>query len=245
MNGLTVSCLLCKREVSSKNFNRHLKTHLDISNKISTECQFCGSLKKNKNSLINHERLCKLNPHSQESPFVKYNKERECIWNKGLTKNTDERILNQAKTFKLRLENGEITPSCAGKKLSPEHKDKISKGRIKYLEENPDKVPYLINHSSKQSWPEKFFQKLLEDNEIAGWIYNYQCGIYSYDFAFPELKIDIEIDGATHQSEKVKAIDKRRDEYSKERGWKVLRIDAKELYQEDKEHIVKLVKSFL
>lgn len=54
-------------------------------------CKFCGKVCKNANSLRNHERLCKENPKRQESSWTKFNKEHE-PWNKGLTKETDERI---------------------------------------------------------------------------------------------------------------------------------------------------------
>ena len=36
------------------------------------------------------------------------------------------------------------------RKHTEESKKKISRSRIKYLKENPDKVPYLLNHSSKK-----------------------------------------------------------------------------------------------
>jgi len=57
----------------------------------------------------------------------------------------------------------------------------------------------------------------------------YQHSIYSYDFAFIDLKIDVEIDGGTHTSEKVKVIDKRRDIFSQSHGWEVIRFTAKEV----------------
>lgn len=48
--------------------------------------------------------------------------------------------------------------------LSEETKNKISKSRKKYLIENPDKVPYLLNHSSKgPSYPESYFEKIFKD----------------------------------------------------------------------------------
>lgn len=49
-------------------------------------CKYCGKECKNLNSLHTHERLCKLNPNRQESPWVKYNSTKENVWNKGLTK---------------------------------------------------------------------------------------------------------------------------------------------------------------
>ncbi len=119
----------------------------------------------------------------------------------------------------------------AGRAHSPETKEKISKSRIKYLQENPDKVPYLINHSSKQSYPEKLFQNALEDSKIEGWIYRFRSGIYEYDFAFPDKKIDIEIDGGTHNTEKVKKIDARRDKFSVDNGWIVIRFTDRQVKQ--------------
>lgn len=41
-------------------------------------------------------------------------------WNKGLTKDTDERIKKGSDTFKNKIKNGEIIPHMLGKKLTPE-----------------------------------------------------------------------------------------------------------------------------
>ena len=59
---------------------------------------------------------------------------------------------------------------------------------------------------------------------IQGWIRNYQNSIYEYDFAFPLKKIDVEVDGKTHNLPKVQEIDKRRDEWSKSQGWRIIRL---------------------
>ena len=123
------------------------------------------------------------------------------------------------------------------KKMSDEVKKKISDSRIKYLKENPDKVPYKLNHSSKMSYPEKIFYNALVSSKLSGWEYNYQNSIYSYDFAFVKEKIDIEIDGGTHLTDKVKQIDKRRDEFSRQQGWNVVRFTAKEV----KENVIKCI----
>lgn len=111
-------------------------------------------------------------------------------------------------------------------KVTEDTKRKISVARTKYLMEHPDKVPYKINHSSKKSWPEQVFEKALISNNIIGWEYAYRNGIYEYDFAWPDLKIDVEIDGGTHKLDKVKRIDERRDIFSKSHGWKVIRFEA-------------------
>lgn len=115
------------------------------------------------------------------------------------------------------------------RKHTEETKKKISEIRIKYLQEHPDRVPYVINHSSKPSWPEEVFKNALLSSGIEGWEYKYRNGIYQYDFAIPGKKIDIEVDGGTHETEKVKRIDKRRDEFSRQTGWTVIRFTAKQV----------------
>lgn len=128
---------------------------------------------------------------------------------------------------------------------SKETKKKISESRIKFLNENPDMVPYKLNHSSKMSYPEKRFQDAMIREGISGWTYNYQFGRYCFDFAFPDRKLDVEIDGATHQNEKVKLIDEKRDKNSVDKGWKVLRLTAKEVKSDLEGCIEKLKQTFV
>lgn len=127
-----------------------------------------------------------------------------------------------------------IKLSIAGKrkKLSKEHKEKISTSRKKYLDENPGKIPYLLNHSSKESYPEGLFKKALIDNRIKGWEQEFPFKRYSLDFAFVDLKIDIEIDGSTHNLEKVKIIDIERTKKLKDEGWEIIRFSDYEVKKE-------------
>ena len=113
------------------------------------------------------------------------------------------------------------------KTLSKEHRAKISKSRKRYLDANPDKVPYLLNHASKVSFPEKIFMDELNRRNIKGWKYNFQVGRYAYDIAFESIKLDVEIDGGTHLQEKVARKDVERDKFSESKGWTVLRFEAK------------------
>ena len=87
-------------------------------------CKFCGKECKNKNSLAQHERRCKENPNRIESPFVKYNKERDHTWNKGLTKETDERVNKGAKSLKFGYSSGKIQHPNTGKHVTEEQKQK-------------------------------------------------------------------------------------------------------------------------
>ena len=55
-------------------------------------CSYCGKECKSINSVKQHERFCTLNPFRKESPFKEYNKHQVSVWNKGLTKETDDRV---------------------------------------------------------------------------------------------------------------------------------------------------------
>lgn len=66
-----VICEKCGKEISKCNFEKHYKvcTGSKKSYKLNHEgliCQFCSKECKNKNSLCNHERLCKKNPNRQD-----------------------------------------------------------------------------------------------------------------------------------------------------------------------------------
>lgn len=148
------------------------------------------------------------------------------LFEKGLCNHVPRCIKNP--NYENNLKN--FKESCEkrkGTKMSEKAKRKISEGRKKYLKENPDKVSYLLFHSSrKESYPEKVFKETLERNNIIGWIKSFKSGLYTYDFAFPEFGIDVEIDGSTHKEPKVIEIDKRRDEYTNSIGWRILRFPA-------------------
>lgn len=115
---LKVKCKICGREISKSNFTRHLethkngnfdkwisKTHLDHDDLF---CKYCGKEYKNKKSLIQHEIRCKENPDrlvckNSINNLFSYNKDIQNnykdVWNKGLTKETDERLKKSSETF--------------------------------------------------------------------------------------------------------------------------------------------------
>ncbi len=190
------------------------------------KCMFCKTNKFKINKLLkHHQTCCKLNPNRRSGG------------NQFTIAKKNGIILHHSEKTKKRI--GKV---WKGKHHTKESKEKLSKAAIKYLENNPDKVPYLLNHSSKQSYPEKIFEKALIKNNISQWTQKYRIYIYEYDFAFIDLKIDVEIDGSTHNSEKVKKIDKRRDKWSKKNGWRVLRFKAKDVQKDVQKCINKLLK---
>lgn len=136
---------------------------------------------------------------------------------------------------------GKLIIASSGRKLSDDTKSKISASRIKYLKENPDKVPYRLNHSSKESYPESYFNEVFINANLSFERY-YYFGVYELDFCIVDRKIDIEIDGSQHKYDiKVINSDERRNKYLEENGWDIIRIDWKnyqKLNKEDKEKYI-------
>jgi very-short-patch-repair endonuclease len=127
--------------------------------------------------------------------------------------------------------------------MSEETKKKISISRTKYLKENPDKVPYLLNHYSKgESYPEKYFTEIFDKYNIK---YDkfHRSGIYHIDFAIIDNGVAIEIDGEQHYlDEKIKGSDVRKDKFLKDKGWDVFRIRwsyYQKLDREEKEEYIR------
>lgn len=110
-------------------------------------------------------------------------------------------------------------------KHSDETKQKISLARRKYLEENPDKIPYKLNHySNGRSYPEIYWKGILDSHGIS-YMEQYPVGMYSLDFAIIHLKIDLEIDGDQHYLDpRIVESDKRRTEYLSNLGWETIRV---------------------
>lgn len=204
-------------------------------------CNFCQKTLPNDNSKRNHERLCKLNPNRQISSWVKFNHERGG-WNKGLTADTDERVRKTAETYKQHLAEGLIKPSQLGKPLSEAHKASISNGMKKA---HANRIAHNIGESrwnTEHSWPEKWFIRVLsnefqmEENE------HYETempfGKYALDFAWPDKKLCIEIDGEQHERfEDYKQRDIEKDKLLLENGWQVIRIKWKDCFKNPKEYI--------
>lgn len=188
-------------------------------------CQFCGRETTNPGANKKHENTCKLNPNPVQ--YVYHNKggpkKGSIPWNKGLTKETSEIIAKSAKENSLKFK-GENN-SFYGKKHSIKTKRRISKSRKKYLEENPDRVPYRLNHYSKgPSYPEIYWKKIFDENNVR-YVEQHPISLYQLDFAILDKKIDIEIDGEQHYlDERIVESDKKRTRYLESLGWTVVRI---------------------
>jgi len=141
------------------------------------------------------------------------------------------------------ITNRSITKFCSAKCVSNFHiKNKTHKGW---------KSRNII------SYPEQFFIKVLNKNGFEGkYKINYpitkkSLGIncsscYFLDFYFPDLNLDLEIDGKQHNYQERLESDNKRDLTLKENGYKIYRIKWKNINREEgkkyiSEEIIKLL----
>lgn len=104
MQRTKIPCQFCEKSVSKSNLAKHeasckekqaRPSYLPIDGSLT--CTFCGKHCNNKNSLVNHSRLCVANPQRKlTGGLMLFNERRkvapELSWNKGLTKDTDIRV---------------------------------------------------------------------------------------------------------------------------------------------------------
>lgn len=208
-------------------------------------CQFCGRETTNAGANKAHENRCLINENKIEYPPQKRPGRQRGY--KGENQYTKAERLGLAKPKLSDATLKKMSENTKNKKHSQHTKDKISKARLKYLAENPDKVPYKLNHYSKgPSYPERYWKKVFDK---VGLNYKEQYSIHTYqlDFALVNEKIDIEIDGDQHYlDERIIRSDIRRNQYLENLGWKVIRIkwsDYKKLV--DKQDRIDYIDSIL
>lgn len=214
-------------------------------------CKTCGKEFENRYSYIGHT-----SSHSRNSTY-RLNRSKE--------KTTKEVKIHKCKFCNVEFESGiklgghtswcKLNPnyelhkintgtSGKGRKTSQVTKNKLSISRKKYLDENPGQIPYLLNHSSKESYLEKVLRERLQTDDIKGWIQEYPLLRYSLDFAFIDQKINVEVDGGTHNLDSVIKKDNERDLKLSSLGWKVFRFTDNDI-KHDLDNVIEKIKSLL
>lgn len=132
-----------------------------------------------------------------------------------------------------------ISKNSSGRKHTEESKKLISERRKEYLLKNPDKVPYKLNHKSKETYPETYFKECLP-----GFIYQYHIPdtLYHGDFVNPFKKLIIEIDGEQHYvDDTIVKHDIKRTEKLTSLGWNIIRIRWRDFQRLNKVEKTKIV----
>lgn len=115
-----------------------------------------------------------------------------------------------------------------GHKISEETKKKISEGMKKAIREGRAKG-WQSRSRCEHSYPEKWFIEVLKNNFNMIENQDYVCELYFngffLDFAWPEKKLCVEIDGNQHYEEDRKAKDLKKDNLLQKEGWTEVRAD--------------------
>lgn len=129
-------------------------------------------------------------------------------------------------------------------KHSNETKEKLRQIRLKYMKDHQG-IPRWRESHKVMSYPEKLFANLLKKNKLAkrfDIVREYSIFPYYTDFAFLNIKLDVEVDGSQHwRSNNRKTNDLKRDNLLVEQGWRIYRIPEfrlkKEFEQVEKEFL--------
>lgn len=174
-------------------------------------CKFCKRNCKNKNSLTNHERLCKNNPNRQIPNFIEWNKKKKENDIPGQNQYTKAKSLGIVISISEETRK-KMSESNKGKEISLERKKKLSDIMRRVVKEKPEsysssnvngrvkKVEY--NGLTLDSSWELQFVKWCDSNNVK-WIrptigFEYEWfGIRTYypDFYLVDLDLYVEIKG--------------------------------------------------
>jgi len=153
MKRTKIKCPDCGIEISASNITKHLNSKACLTNQkklaYGDECPWCGLnyIDSNNYQKAIHIRWCKNNPdrkHFEES--LKSARDTiDTAWNKGLTKETDDRLKQTSETYKRRIKNGKIIPSFLGKHHSDETKQLLKERALAndYQRVNKNTLTYI------------------------------------------------------------------------------------------------------
>lgn len=206
---------------------------------ITFICRFCGSERKNGNSLRNHERLCKENPNRQRIEEYTHTEKWlvACRANKGHGANQ----FTKARELGLPIPPGTMKGkpgTWRGRKHTEEQKRKISETQKRNFRESGAKSIWHTQLENRKSFAEQYFDTCFPNLKQ-----NYHVDRYFLDLANPEKKLYIEVDGDQHYNDqKVVEHDKVRTARLEELGWKCLRrirwSEYKKLSKEEQESLI-------
>lgn len=219
VNGKRCKCSFCGQDFLSKQDRyRHLSS---CSNKPASNyrsprfCEFCNFEAHTRKELYEHQKSCEAKL-KLVVPGKGIKGEFECSYCKRIfefdgSRKCHERVCHDNPNRSKASWEGRTHTEEQKLKASITQKRNLKEGRV---------FGYKLNHSSKVSYPEQYFMEVLKDLPVK---YNFQVNLYQLDFAIPEKKVYIEVDGEQHYTDKrIVAHDKERTEVLNNFGWKCL-----------------------
>ena len=181
------------------------------------ECCWCKAKFKTREQLKQHK-------HDEHSEIIHSG----YAWNKGLTKETSEKVKQYAETLSNNIKTGKVKQNHH--KWTDEERKIQSERKKKLYSEHPEKHPNakLAGNRYKMTYPEQVTFDWLNEHSIKN-EHNYHFVTEKFnryiDFYLTDLNIFIEVDGEYWHMDKQKDIDKDNDALNC--GIKTIRIKPK------------------
>lgn len=243
-----MNCLKCGKDISDKRKFCSLSCSVSYNNRKKEKkfhfrkCLNCGNDIKSKDKRkIFCNQSCSAtynnkkrgNKTEKEKLKIKESKIKKMGYSsieEWYTKNKSGVCLNCEKSFEKR--NKTHIYCCRkcqsihimNKSESKERVSKLFSKLTKKRHENGDeRITWKTRDRLKPSYPEQLTIDYFNKKNIV-FIRELKMGKYFIDFAFPDKKIGLEIDGRTHDDNDVIEKDKRKQLFIESQGWKLYRI---------------------
>lgn len=213
---------------------------------IIFKCKFCERTFGTRNACNSHSGKCKQNPEV----FRRETKEKSEAWYAAMHAKKGHAMNQYIKAKELGLPKPVVSDETRKKlslasskyRASEKTKKKISESMKKAHAEGRAHNIGECRWNNEPSYPEQWFMKVLK-NEFGfekdkDYKMEYPFHKFSLDFAWPDKKICIEIDGEQHQRfQEQKQRDIEKDKLLKSEGWVELRKLWKDIFSSPKAFI--------
>ena len=241
-------CEYCNKIYTHKYaFSRHLKTHSEYTfekPKYVWKCKYC-------NNNITFESRRQLERHVKEAH--KSDNTIKCLQQK-ITNSCPFCNLIISSTISGFKNHINMCPKNPNRKLPDLNKCKSEEFRRNASERMKERhrlgiaATFQNRKNVPHSYPENWLIDVLKNNfnQIENIDYETERPFYKFflDFAWPEKRLCIELDGELHRYEKQQNNDKEKDRLLKEDGWKELRLKWGYI-NSNKIEAIKLIENFL
>jgi len=203
------------------------------------KCKICLKECKNINGLKNHMWRSHTKDGKNFKPFLG-----KKPWNKGLNKENNLKVKKYSETLSKRIKEGLVnhhSGRASTKEKEIERRKKISESMKKAHKEGRANNWQDSKKFNNKSYPEIFFEEVINNEfEDKNYVYGLRFYQFALDFAWPDKKLVIEIDGEQHQRlTKQKENDELKNKLLLQYGWKFLRIKWIDMFHDTKKWIKK------